>query len=279
MHMSWDDLQTIEALVRRGTIAAAGRELGLRHTSVSRRVDALERALEAPLFLRGARLTPTPLALEISARGARMAREAADVTALLEDTRRARARRLVVTTNDVLAPLLFGALAKRREGPRVEVRISDAEEQLTPGVTDLALRPSTQPAGTLRGWRLGRLRLGVFVAEGVRTTRWVQPTAALRARASMRWWKEVPLDGEAVVECGSLVSMREACAAGLGRAVFPSVLAAGDGRLRLERTLEANVPVWLLASATRRADPQLQREAAALVDGLRRARGAWQDDR
>lgn len=277
MHIAWEDLQTVEALVRVGTIAGAGRELGLRHTSVSRRVDALERALQLPLFLRGARLEPTALARELASRAGRMAREANDVAALVEDARRQRERRLVVTTNDVLAPLLFAALARRRDGPRVEVRVSDTEEPLTPGVIDLALRPSSQPAGALRGWRLGRLRVGVFVSTHARATKaWVSPTAELRARASMRWWKVVPTDAPGSVTCGSLISMRDACAAGLGRAALPTLLGDADARLLRESLVDGGAPVWLLASATRRSEVALQREAQALAEAMRAVRGAWE---
>ena len=270
MPLSWDELQTIECLLRTGSIAAAGRSLGLTHTSVSRRIDAMERTLGAPLFVRGVRLTPTPLAEAIAARTGRMALEAADVEALVEDTRRARERRLVVTTNDVLAPVLFAALAQR--GPstaQVEVRVGDAEEPLVPGLTDLALRPSHEPSGALRGWKLGRLVIGVFAPAGLKTTRWIQPTDALRQRSSMRWWKHVPPEAESQLRCDSLVGMRDACAAGLGRAALPVVLGRGDRRLRLEHTLDEGVTAWLLASATRRRDAQLQRDGAELAACLR----------
>lgn len=277
MHIAWEDLQTIEVLVRVGTIAGAGRELGLRHTSVGRRVDALERALQLPLFLRGGRLEPTALARELAARAGRMAKEANDVAALVEDARRQRERRLVVTTNDVLAPLLFAALARRRDGPRVEVRVADVEEPLTPGVVDLALRPSSQPAGALRGWRLGRLRVGVYVAGNARGTKaWVSPTDELRGRASMRWWKVVPADAPGSVTCGALTSMRDACAAGLGRAALPTLMGDADGRLVREALVEGSAPVWLLASATRRSEPALQREALTLAEAMRAVRGVWE---
>ncbi len=275
MHIPWEDLQTVEALVRTGTIVAAAKELGLRHSSVSRRVDALERALEAPLFLRGPRLRPTTLATQIAARAALMATHAAQIDTLVEGERRSREQRLVVTTNDVLAPLLFAALARRPLGPRVQVQVTDTETSLAPGVTDLALRPGNQPEGSLRGWRLGRLRLGQYAAKpGLEA--WVLPSPGLRARASMRWWKAVPADAPGHVECDSLLAMRDACVAGLGRAVLPSLLALHDPRLALEHRVEGGPPVWLLASATRRADPSLRALAEQLAAALRAARGAWE---
>lgn len=279
MHIAWDDLQTIEALVRTGSVIGAGRELGLRHTSISRRIDALERTLGAALFLRGTRLRPTTLALELAAHASSMATHAREIEAFLQRERRTREARLVITTNDVLAPLVFGALAAHPLGRLVQVRISDEEAMLEPGVTDLALRPGAQPAGSLRGRRLGRLRLGIYRGRSLKrgTRDWILPSAGLRGRASMRWWKIVPEEGPAVVECDSLLAMRDACVAGLGRAALPDLLAVDDSRLVREESLEPGPPVWLLAPASRRSDPVRRRITEELAAGIRAREGVWSD--
>lgn len=279
MHISWDDLQTIEALVRTGTVVGAARELSLRHTSISRRVDALERSLGASLFLRGGRLRPTPLALAIAERAGEMKSQAHDIEALIEGERRVGERRLVITTNDVLAPLLFGAFREAMLGTEhVEVLVSDAEHELVPGVTDLALRPSHTPGGALRGQRVGALRVGVFRSRGRSRTAddaWIMPAAKLRTRASMGWWKVIPRDAESRVTCDSLLAIHAACLAGLGRAVLPSFLADGDARLELVEEVGRGTPVWLLSPATHRAAGHLRRTKNALVAAMRARPGTW----
>lgn len=267
MHIDWSALQTVEALVRLGGVEAAAEELGLRHTSVSRRVAALEEALGVPLFTRGARLTPTPLAKALAQRVAAMRPIAGDVEALIAQTRRAAEHRVVVTTSDVLAPLLFRALSAARL-PHVEVRVSDTVAELLPGAVDIALRPVHEPHAGLRGRLLGRLRMGVFRAPGGADA-WVTPSESLRARKSMRWWRAVPGDAVSRLTCDSLLAMRDACAAGLGRAVLPVFLAAP--KLRLERALDDTTPVWLLAA------PARSDEARALRDGLATALRALVD--
>lgn len=52
---NWDDLRFVLALARAGALLRAARRLGVDHTTVSRRVDAVERALGVRLFAR----TPT----------------------------------------------------------------------------------------------------------------------------------------------------------------------------------------------------------------------------
>lgn len=278
MHLAWDDLQTVEALVRLGSVVGAARELGLRHSSVSRRIDALERTLGSPLFLRGARLRPTPLALAVAQRAGGMRDDAVAIAAILEGDRRAAEGRLVVTTSDVLAPLLFGAIARASLGEtRIEVVVSDQVRPLEPGITDLALRPGHTPDPTLRGRKVGELRIGVFRARARPRLddAWILPSAELRARASMRWWAAIPRDAESRTSCDSLLAIRDACVAGLGRAVLPAFLAEGDRRLERVDEVVGGTPVWLLAPATRRSTGEARRVRSVLMTELRAAEGVW----
>src|SRR5947208_5152522 len=53
MHrMNWDALQAFLAVARTGRISAAARRLDVEHTTISRRLGALEAALGVPLFYR-----------------------------------------------------------------------------------------------------------------------------------------------------------------------------------------------------------------------------------
>jgi DNA-binding transcriptional LysR family regulator len=274
MHINWDQLQTVEALVRLGTLDAAASELGLRHTTVSRRVDGLEQSLGAALFTRGARLLPTPLALEIAAQAAPMREQAERIGHLAARLRRVSEARVTITTSDVLAPLLLRALTDVELPRQVEVVASDRVEALSPGAVDLALRPSYEPGGALKGRRIGVLAMGVYRARGG-DEGWVLPSETLRAKASMRWWQAVPDDAQGKVVCDSLLAMRDACIAGLGRAILPCFLAHGDPRLERERGIDGGTPLWFLSPATRSADAALRALSEALVAALQRVPDAW----
>lgn len=279
MHIRWEELQTIEALVRLGSLEACARELSLRHTSVSRRIAGLEARLGAALFVRGPRLVPTDLAREIAKRAEAMRGAATAIETALTAHERRRASRLVITTSDGLSPLLFRALAGGAAEPsRVEVLVSDAELSLGDGAVDLALRPSQDPSGALLGKRVGTLRLGVYRAHGARSG-WVMPSASLRARLSMRWWRHVPDDEEAEIVCNSLLGVRDACRAGFGRAVLPCYLGQEDDALRLEHELDAGPPLWLVSSASQRSDRQLRAVRNALLTALRAIDGVFHAER
>ena len=69
--MNWDDLRYFLALVDCGTLTAAARRLQVEHTTVSRRIEALEQALQLRLFdrlLRGWQLTSEGQELLVQAR-------------------------------------------------------------------------------------------------------------------------------------------------------------------------------------------------------------------
>ena len=50
IYLNWDDLRFFLALARTRTVSAAGRELEVKHTTVSRRIKALEQGLGTRLF-------------------------------------------------------------------------------------------------------------------------------------------------------------------------------------------------------------------------------------
>ena len=90
--MDWDHFRVFLAVARGGQLSAAARRLGVNHTTVARRLDALEAALGTTLFERrptgcvlteaGERLIPVAERIEIEARAA------AAVAALRADGRR-----------------------------------------------------------------------------------------------------------------------------------------------------------------------------------------------
>ena len=77
--MDWDHLRFFAALAQTGTLAGAARTLNVEHTTVARRIQALEQQLGHPLFVRdasghklneaGRQLLPVAQAMEHAARG------------------------------------------------------------------------------------------------------------------------------------------------------------------------------------------------------------------
>jgi len=225
--MNWDAIATVAAVVRTKSLLRAARALGVQHSSVSRRIAAIEAELGEELFVRGRRLTPTQLALEIEGHAESMATAAARLDASLAARKARRESELAITTNDALAPLLLRALARSEHAPRVRLLISDEERELEAGSVDVALRPTGAPHRALRGRRLGVLSAGIYRRRGVASVddRWIVASEEMRRRSSLRWLRRIPADARITLECDRLLALRDACVAGLGRAILPCFLA------------------------------------------------------
>lgn len=157
-------LRTLSVVLRTGSFAAAGRQLGYTGSAVSQQIAALEAETGLQLFERRARgIEPTPAALLVSDRvGDALGALASLEEAIGEIATGSRGRLglgCFPTASEVLVP---GALARfTRAFPGVEVRFDDGEpEQLVPrlveGDLDLVvvyrydLVPRVWPAGLRR---------------------------------------------------------------------------------------------------------------------------------
>ena len=149
-------LQVFEAAARLGGFTAAGEELGITQSGVSRQVSDLEATLGIPLFVRnGARLAVTPA-------GERLAGQLADsFTRTWNAVADARRSEQVVTLSMLpsvatrwFAPRLGRFMARH---PKIDLRITASRHLVdfaTEGV-DAAIRYSRLPAADLDAVKLG----------------------------------------------------------------------------------------------------------------------------
>jgi DNA-binding transcriptional LysR family regulator len=161
----WNDFRYFLAIARAGTFAGAARELGVEHTTVARRLTALETALGARLFTRGpdglsvtaAGRDVLPLAEEIAERAQAIERRVFHEDSRVEGTVR-------VSVSEALSGYLVkqsAALRARHPGLSVEMQVGNHSSDLLRGEADLAIRarPVTEPDLVARklvsaGWSL-----------------------------------------------------------------------------------------------------------------------------
>ena len=276
--MNWDAIATVAAVVRNKSLLGAAKELGVQHSSVSRRIAAIEAELGEVLFLRGRRLTATRLALEIEAHAESMATAAVRLSTSLAARKARRESELAITTSDALVPLLVRAIARSRGAPRVRILVNDEERELEAGNVDVALRPTGAPRRSLRGRRLGVLAAGVYRKRGAPEAddRWVVASQEMQRRATLRWLRRIPEGARVAVECDRLLALRDACVAGLGRAILPCFLATDEAQLERVSLLDEGTPLWLFVATTARSDPAQRAFLEQLARALKAEKGAWQ---
>ena len=167
--MNWDDLRYFLALAREGTVSGAGRVLAVKHTTVARRIAALETRLGSRLFDRSAEgyamtqvaenLFEHALSMEERAQSAE--REVFGMDAQLMGPLK------LTASHDVLTRLVVHRLPRfREEFPGIDLELigSSGLKDLAGRQADIALRMTPKPPEYLIGRQVLDLRHGVYAS-------------------------------------------------------------------------------------------------------------------
>lgn len=279
--MDWENLKFFLAVAREGTLAGAGRVLGVKHSTVLRRVALLEEGLGLKLFDRH------PNGYMLTAAG----REMLVGTAPIEEELVAMERRLSgrdlrltgtvrLATLGVLVPWVSAALAEFRAlhpGIRVEVIISPATVSLARHEADIAIRVSRQPPESLVGRRIAALVHGIYGAASHpalgradpdwASYDWISYTDHRADLPQARWVASHIPDDRIVVRANHTGMVVAAARAGLGLAVLPCYLGDAEPGLRRLKTIAGfGQEMWILTHSDLRRTPRIR----ALMDFLAR---------
>lgn len=270
------DLEVTLALVRGGSLAAAGERLSVDASTVFRTLQRIERGLGRLLFERTrsgylATELATQLAehaeqMELTLEAARASVEAAP--APISGTVR------ITTTDTILHGLVAPALRSlHRAHPLLSYELHTGNElaSLTRRDADIAVRATKYPPQHLVGKCIGPIRVALYAAKRGRAgtfadvqagqADWIAPDDALPEHPSVVWRKRHFPKAAPRYCVNSILSVLELVALGLGVGIVPLFL--GDGRadvVRLTEPLdECETDLWLLAHSESR---HLRRVAA-----------------
>lgn len=257
--MNWDDLRFVLAVARTGSLAGAGRRLGVNESTVARRIAKAETRLRARLFER------TPGGLEPAEAGAAIIRAAERVELEVQAAEKAatgmddlaagpvRVTSVPVIVNHVLAPAL-PELLDRHPLLRVELNADARALSLTRREADIALRLA-RPHGESRAIarRVGRLDYAVYgsSSEGAEASPWITYDDSMADLPQARWIAARLSAGggaAAPVAVGDAETILHCVKAGLGKSLLP--VAIGEGQAGLVRLEEGPAfpsrEIWLL---------------------------------
>lgn len=166
-----EDLQAFVAIVEKGSLTAAAKQLGRSLQSVSRSLAALESDLDIELVARTTRRSaPTEDGVVFYRR---ISAALSEIEAAKQETskRRAQASGLLrITSSTALAPLYVvpAARAFLETHPLVEIEldISDGFVDLVDQGFDLAVRTGDLPDSSLKARRIANFRRVVFASPG-----------------------------------------------------------------------------------------------------------------
>lgn len=282
----WDDLKTILAIAKAGSLSGAARELGVSHATVFRRLADSERRLGVMLFERArSGYTPTAAGEDIATAARRIEHEvlAVERRVIGQDLRPSGSVR-VTTTDTLLMGLLSPIFADfRRAYPDIalEVVVSNQLFSLTKREADIAIRPSQAPPESLVGRRIGTIAQAIY---GLRTSvaargrepalddaDWVGPDANMAYRPLEAWMAMQGHDARCRYRVDTMLGMHAAVRDGLGMAVLPCYLGEQDSRIARvgEPIAELATDLWLLTHPDLRRVARIRAVQDFIAEALR----------
>lgn len=291
--LDWDDLRIFLAVARSGSFVASGRALGLNHTTLARRLTALETSLGTRLFDRSPRgVQPTKAGLDLIAHAERIEEE------VLAAVRRIERQdytvsgavsgvvRLATTESfgtHFIAPRVH-LLHAAHPGIELELVPESRAVSLSKREADIAISLKRPETGRLQAARLVDYRIGLYASEGLLARIGpVETLAALHGQPFVSYIEEMidlpelrnldrSLARTCVFRSSSIAAQMEAVASGLGFGLLHCF--AVQPHMRVVRVLPQAVEVvrsyWMVLHTDLARVPRI-RAVADFVAGQVRA--------
>jgi DNA-binding transcriptional LysR family regulator len=260
--LNWDDFRLIQAIAETRSLGGAAERLGLNHSTVFRRLGALEEQLRLKLFER-ARVgySPTGPGAEMIALARRMADDIVDFERKIAGGDVKPSGEVRVATNDSMVAYLLAPVASRFRDAFPEIRldmvVGNQALNLARRDADVALRATDTPPDTLVGRRIASIAWATYAAPALLArygqpdhpqAPWIGYGEALASVPAVRELGEKVPASRIVYRTSTVVGQVEAATAGLGFAVMPCFV--GDSHGGVKRCGAAHVDkgrgLWLL---------------------------------
>lgn len=273
---NWDDIRLFLELAREGSLSAAARRLKVDHSTVARRITALEKDLGLRLFdrlARGYALTEEGETLRgtaerMEAEAIALRRQASGRPALQGNVR--------ISTSPMLASLFLAPrlVAFRKSHPDIRIALSGDNRvvNLNRREADIAIRLSKPGESGLIARRMGAVGFGLYAsprylaATKPKDYGFIGYDDALGQIAQQHWLEQQLRDRPLVFLCSEMTTMYHATCAGMGVAVLPHFIGTTDPQLRRVPAEDAapDREIWLLVHPDLRRAPRIR----AVMDHL-----------
>jgi DNA-binding transcriptional LysR family regulator len=272
--LSWDEFRLVKAIADARSLSGAAERLGLNHSTIFRRLSALEKAVGARLFER------SRSGYETTAAGREMAALAAVMADSIIDFERRVAGRdakpvglLRVSAGEMIGrrflPAIMTLYRGRYPSVTLELSLTNQLANLARREADIALRMTNDPSDTLVGRRLCSVhwapycRRDLFEAEGflgLEGLPFVGFGEGFGGAATRRWVDTKIRPMRIAARVNSVESMLELALHGFGAALLPCFIGEGEpSLLRVgQRVPDLEVGLWILTHADLRRSARVR---------------------
>jgi DNA-binding transcriptional LysR family regulator len=267
--MNWDDLRILESCARNGSFSKASIELGLSHSSISRRMTQLEDALTMTLLNRTpGGVTLTEPGMSIAAQANDMAAAALIVKNTTEKTA-ALSGNIRFETIDSTAFNLMGYLADfTLQHPEIEIdlRLNQEMANLSRGDADVVLRATNDPTDDYVGHHVADHAFGIFGSADLINRYPVDtplndlPWVLWSNGWTDTWMAELGLTPRIAMRVSTAYGMVQAMRSGIGIGHMACYAVSNDDRFLCLHApqQEWNLQIWLLAHHSMRRNQRVK---------------------
>ncbi len=286
--MNWDDMRFFLAVAREGSASGAGRQLGVKHTTVVRRIRAFEERLGCRLFDRlpdGYAMTQAAENMFEQALGMETLAQAADRKVFGQDAELAGPLKLTVGHDlfeRLILPKLRGFAAAY---PHIDLQIltTTGLVDLAAREADIAVRLTPKPPDYLVGREVMRLRHGIYGTTRTLRIR-SDPVNVILFRSDADhppWVTENFPNARTVLRVDDVSSMAAATRNHLGLSKMPCYIGDSDAALRrLDVPLKlSDWGVWILSHVDLRATARVRVCREFLIDVIEQQRPLIQGEK
>lgn len=283
---NWDDMRYFLAVARQGSVTGAAATLGVNHSTVSRRIRALESQHGVRLFerlLSGYEMTQAAEnifhhAVEMEKQVQVMERE------LFGQDARLQGLLTLTAPHDIANSLIIPKLGEFKEQyPDIELKmlVTTGLRDLTAREADIAVRLTPKPPESLVGRQVAKLRHGIYQANNSEPANDQTPVILWNGEEQMPEWVQQHFPNSKVsLRCDELSTMYAAVKAGLGVARMPCYFVdPKDALYRLDLPLTPSTwNVWVLSHADLRSTARVRVCREFLVDLIQEKRALFEGE-
>lgn len=283
----WDDLKFILSVGRNGSLALAARELGVNHSTVSRRIAQAEQRLGVKLFNRmQTGLSPTQAGQEACASAEKIEQDIFDLSRTIAARDAVLKGPLTITAPQLLIEAQIADIADKfiAQYPGIDIVVNASNEilNLHKREADIAIRVSNHPAEGLYGRVAARQKRG-FYGSHEYLARYKERAESSNPEidyVAFSWWGDKPLKDlqqyfshvRTSVVVDDMIAMQSMVRAGLGIGRMPCFVGDGDPKLTRvpELALEPYLDIWVLSHPDLKHNARVRRFMSFCADEIKK---------